>query len=110
ATMAAYESKKRSLDLKELCSDAVLKRQMEKQVAMNDIRVGFALAAPNPCNGNAAAMEDLAQALANFREAGAIRVIKGDRSRPVNGEMGNQRKADRFCKFDCFNNVCRLRN
>jgi hypothetical protein len=77
---------------------------------MNDVCVGFAFAAPSPCSGDATAIQNLVQALANFREAGVVRVIKGDRARPVNGEMGDQGEADRFCKLNRFNDVGCLRN
>ena len=61
---------------------------------MHDVSLRFALTAPSPCSGDATAKKDLTQALANFREASAIMVIKGIRARPVNGEMRYQGKTD----------------
>jgi len=49
-------------------------------MAVHDVGMGFAFAAPNPCNRDTAAKEDLTQALPNFREAGPVGVIRGDRT------------------------------
>ena len=61
---------------------------------MHDIRVGFALTAPNPGSGDATAKQDLAQTLADSREAGAVLVIESECTRPMNRDMGHQAEAD----------------
>jgi hypothetical protein len=63
-------------------------------MAVDYIGVRFALAAPHPCTRNAAAKQNLVEALTKLREAEAIMVIESDSARPVNSEMGNQGKAD----------------
>src|SRR5262245_9622470 len=77
-------------------------------MTVHDVRLGLALPAPNPGDGDVAAKQDLAQALPNLREAGAVRIVESVRARPVDGEVGNQGKANRFCKLDGFDNVDRL--
>ena len=54
--------------------------QVKKRMAVHDVGMGLAFAAPNPCSRDTAAKEDLTQALPNFREAGPVGVIKGDRA------------------------------
>jgi hypothetical protein len=47
ATVPSDESKESGLNLKKLSASAIIDRQMEQQVAMNDVGVGFALTAPH---------------------------------------------------------------
>ena len=46
-------------------------------MAVHDVGVGFAITGQGPCSGDAPPNKNLAQALANFCAADAIRVIKG---------------------------------
>ena len=65
---------------------------MKKQMAMHYVGVRFALTAPNPSSREAPPKQDLAQSLADFRETTAVLVVEGNRARPVDREVGNQRK------------------
>jgi hypothetical protein len=78
----------------ELGARAMLDGQVKQQMAMHNVSVRFALSAPGPSNRDTTAKKDLTQALANFRKARAVVVIEGDRSRPVDGGMSDQRKTD----------------
>jgi hypothetical protein len=73
------------LDLKELCTRSVFGGQMEKEMAMDDVGVGLALAAPDSsqATGYATTNEVLVEALPNFGKALAIGIVKGDGARPV---------------------------
>ena len=47
ATLATDESEECSLNLKKPSASAILNRQVEEQMAVNDVSVRFALAAPH---------------------------------------------------------------
>ena len=110
AAVPTDESEQRSLDLKEPSAGAILDRQVEEQMAVDDIGVGFALSAPHARQPtyNAPSKEPFVESLTDFGEELAVGIVKHDRARPVDRRMGNQGKADRSRIIDCLDDVGRL--
>lgn len=54
--------------------------------------------------------QPLVQTLADLREELAIGVVTHIGISPMDGEMGNQREADHFCKIDRLDDVRGLRD
>ena len=104
-------SRKRcGLDLKEPRAGAILYRQVEEQMAVDDVGVGFALAAPyaRQPTSDAPPEEPFVESFTDFGEEFAIGIVKHDRARPVDRGMGNQGKADCSRMIDCLDEVGRL--
>ncbi len=89
--MPTYESKKRSFDLKELSSTAVFDRQMKEQMAMDDVGMRLTLTAPNGRKGarDVTPKKVFVKTFSNSGEPLALRVVKGDRARPMNRGVGD---------------------
>jgi hypothetical protein len=83
---------------------------VEKQVTVNDVSKGFALATPyaRQPTRNAPSKKPFMKSLTNFGEELAVGIVKRGRSRPMNCRMGNQGKADCSRMIDCLDDVGRL--
>ena len=110
AAVTTHERGQCSLDLKGPSAGAILDRQVEEQVTMDDVGVGFALSAPHArqSTNDSPPKEPFVEPLTNFGEEPAARIIKRDRARPVNRRMGNEGKADRSRMIDRLDEVGRL--
>ena len=110
AAVTTDETRQCSLDLKEPSAGAILDRQVEEQVTVDDVGVGFALSAPHARQptSNAPPKEPFVESLTDFGEELAVGIIKHDRARPVDRRMGNQGKADCSRMIDCLDEVGRL--
>ena len=108
--MATDESEQCSLGLEEPRAGAILDRQVEEQMTVDDVGVGFALSAPHarqPTH-NAPPKEPFVESFTDFGEQLAIGIVKHVRARPVDRRMGNQGKADCSRMIDCLDDVGRL--
>jgi hypothetical protein len=110
AAVPSDESEESGLNLKTPSASAIIDRQMEQQMAVNDVGVGFALSAPyaRQPTRNAPSKEPFVESFTDFGEKFAVRIIKDHRSRPMARGMGNQWKADGSRMIDCFDEVGRL--
>ena len=110
AAVPTDESEQCGLDLKEPRARAILDGQVEEQMAVDDVGVGFALAAPyaRQPTRNAAPKKPFVESLTDFGEELAVGIVKHDRARPMDGRMGNQGKADCSRVIDCLDDVGRL--
>jgi hypothetical protein len=90
-TVATDETKQCGFDPKELRLFSKFDRQMKEQMAMNDVRVGLALATPHGCQatGYPTTNEVFVETFADLGEALAVRVIEGDRARPVDRDVSD---------------------
>ena len=107
AAVSSNKSEQRSLSLKEPRAGAILDGQVEKQVAVDDVGVGFALSAPyaRQPTSYSPPKEPLVESFTDFGEELAVGIIKRDRARPVNRCVGNQGKADCSRVIDCLDDV-----
>jgi hypothetical protein len=82
AAVTTDEMKQRSLSLQQPRAGAILGRQVEEQMAVNDVGVGFALSAPHACQTtrDAASKEPLVESLTDFGEELAVGIVKRDRA------------------------------
>ena len=94
--MPTDESEQCRLNLKEPRTGAVLDGQVKEQMAVDDVRMGFALSAPHARQPTSYSppKEPFVESLTDFGEKLAVGIIKRDRTRPVEGRVGNQGKAD----------------
>jgi hypothetical protein len=91
AAVASDESEQCSLGLKQFCAGAILDGQVEKQMAVDNVGMSFALAAPHAGQPTSYPLskEPLVESFTDFGEELAVGIIKRDRPRPVNRRVGN---------------------
>ena len=65
---------------------------------------------PGGSEHDAVPMQPFGKTLSDLREAFAVGIVTDVRVGPVDREMGNQGKADQFCKLDRLDNVGCLRD
>ena len=106
ATVPLNEAKDRRLDLKQPLG-AVLGRKVEEQVAVHHVGLptGHALDAPRSGEHDTVPTQPFGETLSDLRETFAVGIVPYVCVGPVEREMGNQGKADRFCKSDRLDDV-----
>jgi hypothetical protein len=95
AAVATDEPEECGLNLKEPSAGATLDRQVKEQMAVNDVSVRLALAAPHTrqTTDDSLPEEPFVESFTDFGEELAAGIVKHDRARPMNGRMRNQGKA-----------------
>jgi hypothetical protein len=95
------------LSLEEPCTRAVLYGQVKEHMAVDDIGMSLALAAPHARQptDDSSPKEPFVKSFTDFGEEFAVGIIEDHRARPVDGRMGNQGKADCSRVIDCLDDV-----
>src|SRR5262245_28230180 len=81
--------------------------QVEEEMAVHDISVGFALSAPHAsqASSNVASEKPLVESFPDLGEEFAIGIVEDHRARPVDRRVGNQGKADCSSVIDRLDDV-----
>jgi hypothetical protein len=110
AAVAADETEQRSLGLEKPRAAAILGWQVEEQMAVHDVGVGLALAAPHTRKStrNTPPKQPFVESFTDFGEKSAIGIIESIRARPVDRRVGNQGKSDGSRKIYCLDEVIGL--